>query len=182
MFSLLAVVALGVLYEWLRVFSAGVDRRIALTLAAKDKGKSRGAVSGRSTPDEESSEGVGLLSGARVFQPGYVGVLTPKSFTYAESWSRVPVPVTARALRASLYGATIFLSFFLMLIFMTYNVSLPLPHHSIQLLSLLPNVNQAYLIVAVVVGAAIGNYVFSPTLDVDAVLSGGANGKSMACH
>lgn len=35
---------------------------------------------------------------------------------------RTPVPLVSRAIRASLYGATVFLSFFLMLVFMTYNV------------------------------------------------------------
>ena len=36
---------------------------------------------------------------------------------------RTPLPFTARVTRASLYGAQVFLSFFLMLVFMTYNVS-----------------------------------------------------------
>lgn len=36
--------------------------------------------------------------------------------------SRYKVPAPARALRAALYGSTVFLSFFLMLVFMTYNV------------------------------------------------------------
>lgn len=35
---------------------------------------------------------------------------------------RTPVPFVARASRALLYGASVFLSFFLMLVFMTYNV------------------------------------------------------------
>ena len=35
---------------------------------------------------------------------------------------RTPVPPVSRTLRAALYGATVFLSFFLMLVFMTYNV------------------------------------------------------------
>lgn len=69
-FSCLIVVALGVFYEWLRAFSATVDRRIALALAAKDKGKTHGAVSGGSTPEVESSEEVGLLSAARALKAG----------------------------------------------------------------------------------------------------------------
>jgi len=62
-----------------------------------------------------------------------------------------------------LYGATIFLSFFLMLVFMTYN---------------------AYLILSVVLGAAIGHYIFGTEMNVEAVLSGGGavSGKTMACH
>jgi hypothetical protein len=41
---------------------------------------------------------------------------------------------------------------------------------------------QAYLILAVVVGAALGHYMFNPAMNPEAVLSGGASGKGMACH
>lgn len=41
--------------------------------------------------------------------------------------SRTPVPLFARILRAVLYGASVFVSFFLMLVFMTYNVCPPYP-------------------------------------------------------
>lgn len=44
------------------------------------------------------------------------------TYEYRHPSSRTPVPPITRALRAALYGATVFLSFFLMLIFMTYNV------------------------------------------------------------
>ena len=44
-------------------------------------------------------------------------------------------------------------------------------------------VHQAYLILATVVGAAIGHYVFSPDMDIEAVLAGASGGnKGMACH
>ena len=41
---------------------------------------------------------------------------------------------------------------------------------------------QAYLILATVVGAALGHFVFSSHMDIDAVLSGGSDSKGMACH
>jgi solute carrier family 31 (copper transporter), member 1 len=41
---------------------------------------------------------------------------------------------------------------------------------------------QAYLILAVVLGASIGHFVFGATMDVEAVLAGGDSGKGMACH
>ncbi len=41
---------------------------------------------------------------------------------------------------------------------------------------------QAYLILAVVVGASIGHFVFSAEMDVEAVLGSGESGKGMACH
>jgi copper transporter 1 len=71
------------------------------------------------------------------------------------------VPAVPRALRAAVYGGTVFISFFLMLVFMTYN---------------------AYLIAAVVVGASLGHYVFGSTLNADAILADSTGGKGMACH
>jgi hypothetical protein len=70
--SMAAIVALGVLYEWLRVFQGTVDRRIARRMLAAGKGKGRGpSLSGRSTPEAERSEDAGLLGGVRAsLKPG----------------------------------------------------------------------------------------------------------------
>ncbi|KDQ55832.1 hypothetical protein JAAARDRAFT_37253 [Jaapia argillacea MUCL 33604] len=144
--SFFIILALGVLYEWLRVLQTRLDRRIALGLKReRAKGPVRaGSGSGRNSPDE-APEDTGLLTGRR----------TGKG-------SDIPVPLAPRALRALAYATTVFLSFFLMLVFMTYN---------------------AYLILAVVIGAGIGNYMFNSHMDVDSVLAGGAGaGKTMACH
>ncbi|EIN11437.1 copper transporter [Punctularia strigosozonata HHB-11173 SS5] len=144
-FSFFIIVALGAFYEWLRMFQTTVDKRIALSMTAKGKGRG-GLVSGELPEnDGDAAEEDGLLTGRRVSKAECV----------------TPIPPAARALRSFLYGATVFLSFFLMLVFMTYN---------------------AYLILAVVVGAALGHYVFNPAMDPEAVLSGGASGKGMACH
>jgi len=141
--SCLAIVFLGIFYEWLREAQKNLDRRIAAQLSAQGKGKARVSVSLTGDVDGEEE---GLLTGLR-------GVKGANGTT---------IPPAARVSRALLYGATVFLSFFLMLVFMTYN---------------------AYLIAATVVGAAIGHYIFSPTMDVEAVLAGGiAGGKGMACH
>ena len=59
--SCLAVVALGVLYEWLRVAQRALDRRIAVRLVEQGKGK-RTVRSGRNSPDVDS-EGAALLTG-----------------------------------------------------------------------------------------------------------------------
>ncbi|KAJ7217751.1 copper transporter [Mycena pura] len=139
--SCLAIVALGVFYEYLRAFSKSLDKRIAAALVASGKGKTR-AASGRSSP--ASDEDAVLLTGRRVFKIASTGT---------------PVPPLLRILRAALYGATVFLSFFLMLVFMTYN---------------------AYLIFATVFGAALGHYIFGGTINIDALLS--EDSKSMACH
>ncbi|KAF9244898.1 copper transporter [Melanogaster broomeanus] len=132
--SFVVIVLLGVLYEYLRVLQQSVDAKIGEKLS---KGKRAASpVSGRSTP--ERGEDAALLGGRRVKQAGYV------------------VPTHYRALRAGLYGASVFLSFFLMLVFMTYN---------------------AYLIFAVIVGAAIGHYAFGGFVNFD-----NTSGKGMSCH
>ncbi|KAJ7680646.1 Ctr copper transporter family-domain-containing protein [Mycena polygramma] len=138
--SCIAIVALGVFYEYLRAFQKSLDTRIALSLVESGKGKRPASRSGRSSPDEDA----GLLTGRRLFKIASTGT---------------PVPVLLRALRAGLYGATVFLSFFLMLVFMTYN---------------------AYLIFATVFGAALGHFIFGSTINIDAILSD--ESKSMACH
>ena len=63
-FSCIAIVALGVLYEWLREAQTIADRRIAATLSAQGKGKGRtdAPVSGRSSPGFDHEE-TGLLTG-----------------------------------------------------------------------------------------------------------------------
>lgn len=136
-FSCLAIVALGIFYEYLRSFSKALDYRLAVSLS---KGKRKGTRSGRSSPEDDHEE-AGLLSGRLLkTSPG------------------TSVPFTSRVIRAVVYGATVFLSFFLMLVFMTYN---------------------AYLILATVLGASIGHYIFSGTINLDAVLG---DSKGMACH
>ncbi|RXW20283.1 hypothetical protein EST38_g5584 [Candolleomyces aberdarensis] len=150
--SCIAIVLLCVFHEWLRVFQRKVDYRIALALQKAHSGPGSSGRrspspnrSGRSSP-EGNLEDAGLLSGRRLLNTYLTGV---------------PVPQTSRILRASIYGATVFISFFLMLVFMTYN---------------------AYLIAATVFGAALGHYIFGATMNPDTILSDGSQGKGMACH
>jgi len=144
--SFLAIILISLGYEYLRAYQRSVDRRIALALSST-KGRRKSPVSGRSTPEQSGPdvEVAGLLSGR------------PKKL----SANCTPVPLYPRVFRAVLYGAQVFVSFFLMLVFMTYN---------------------AYLILAVVLGASIGHFVFGAALDVDAILAGGDLSKGMACH
>ncbi|KAK0505169.1 copper transporter [Armillaria luteobubalina] len=135
--SCLAIVALGVFYEYLRALQETVDARIAASLS-KGKQCRRSRSSSRAS---EAAEDALLLSGRVLGKPS----------------TGVPVPPLHRALRATLYGVTVFLSFFLMLVFMTYN---------------------AYLIFAVVVGAVIGHYVFGGELNLGTL----GEDKGMACH
>lgn len=135
-FSFFTIVALGVLYEWLRVVQKRLDVNIATRMVAETP-----SLSGRSSPHREDESLMGR------------GVAKRKGKTV--------VPPIPRILRALLYGANVFLSFFLMLVFMTYN---------------------AYLILAVVVGAAFGYYIFESEMDVEGVLAGASGVKGMACH
>ena len=68
--SFLAIVALGVLYEWLRAFARGVDKRVARGIVKNEKGKSSASASGRVSPtaNEDGEEDSGLLTGRRVFK------------------------------------------------------------------------------------------------------------------
>jgi len=131
--SFLALVLLSVLFEYLRLFQRNVDARIQEHVS-KGKRAASPPQSGRSTPSREREELTGLLNGVRRAR-------------------RTTIPVHYRTLRAGLYGVSVLLSCFLMLVFMTYN---------------------AYLIFAVVAGAAIGHYLFSGFVEPD--------GKGMACH
>jgi copper transporter 1 len=83
------------------------------------------------------------------------------------------VPPLYRALRAVLYGASVGLSFFLMLVFMTYNVCLTAYFLDTDRFVCA----QAYLIFAVILGAAVGHYILGGTIEP----SGPAD-KGMACH
>lgn len=85
---------------------------------------------------------------------------------------RAAIPVHYRTLRAVLYGASVFLSCFLMLVFMTYNVRRQKGFFVVS--SVFENPSQAYLIFAVVAGAAIGHYLYSGFVEPDS--------KGVSCH
>lgn len=140
-FSFLAVVALGMLYEYLRVFSRDFDKRIGVKLRTRNGRRTPLTASGHSSPERrgDDAEETGLLNGLRVARK--------QGFA---------VPPLYRVMRAVLYGASVGLSFFLMLVFMTYN---------------------AYLILAVVLGAAVGHYILGDTIEPT-----GPADKGMACH
>jgi len=154
--SFFVIIALGVLYEYLREVQKTVDRRIAAGLRGSGAERARGSRSGSRARREASSSPEGLS------EVEDSGLLTGRRALKRASGCGTPVPLVLRIIRAILYGVTVLLSFFLMLVFMTYN---------------------AYLILAVVAGAALGHFIFGKEIDVEGVLSGGgAGGKGMACH
>jgi copper transporter 1 len=197
--SFLVIVALGVLYEYLREVQKDVDRRIAVGLRASgaERVSRTGSREGRGGREGSSEvEDAGLLTGRRVLKKAGGGYVSTYSIWYFHASvkcklilhaRRTSVPLVARATRAILYGACVFLSFFLMLVFMTYNVgvlapSLLTPCSRTHARTHSPSLWQAYLIIAVVIGAALGHFIFGSTIDVEGVLSGDAGGKGMACH
>ncbi|KIM26969.1 hypothetical protein M408DRAFT_330333 [Serendipita vermifera MAFF 305830] len=139
--SFLAIVALGCSYEWLRDLQRRYDRKVAIELINSGKGKNA----------------VSQNTGAIVLQADEDELIPLVS----KATQGIPVPLTARVTRAVLYGASVFVSFFLMLVFMTYN---------------------AYLILATVIGAVMGHYLYGAQMDPDAVLGGGITSKGMSCH
>lgn len=70
------------------------------------------------------------------------------------------LPLNLRLIRAGLYAVTVAISFWLMLVAMTYNT---------------------YLFSSIVVGAFFGHVIYEDEMDVGAVLSG-TGGKGLACH
>ncbi|KAF9050151.1 Ctr copper transporter family-domain-containing protein [Panaeolus papilionaceus] len=141
--SCVAIVALCVFHEYLRVFQRKLDVHIALALRAQSPRARSRSHSRRSSPDAGGEES-GLLNSRAL-----------------KASTGTCVPFVSRALRATVYGSTVFISFFLMLVFMTYN---------------------AYLVFSVVFGAALGHYIFGSTINVDAILNDSDEGKGMACH
>ena len=121
--SFLAIILISLVYEYLREYQRTVDRRIALVLSRKARGK--GSVSGRSTPEQSGPEveEAGLLTGSLKVSTWYAPLLLHFRNVVSSSLS-TPVPLYPRILRATLYGVQVFVSFFLMLVFMTYNVGL----------------------------------------------------------
>ena len=128
--SFIAIIFISVGYEYLRAYQRTVDRHIALALC-RGKGRDKSPVSGRNSPELSGPdvEEAGLLSGRPKKLSARYGVtscaLAVKSLRLTFVSPSTPVPFYPRLLRAVLYGVQIFVSFFLMLVFMTYNVGPP---------------------------------------------------------
>lgn len=133
--SFLIIVLLGITYEWLRKLQRALDVQTAQRVTKVNPPVSLSNGSGGAADEQDST----LLGAA------------PKLY---------PVPQAARVRRAALYGISTFLSFFLMLVFMTYN---------------------AYLIAAVVIGAAVGHYMYGATIEAEAILAGTPGAKGVSC-
>ncbi|KZT57797.1 Ctr-domain-containing protein [Calocera cornea HHB12733] len=132
--SFIAILLLGLLFEYLRVLQVKMEKRIAASMV-RERGVEHAP--GTESPGEEA------LLLARASRMGVA-----------------KVAIYPRIIRACLYASSTALSAFLMLVFMTYN---------------------AYLILAVVLGAGIGQFIFEANIDPEAVLFG-VNTKGAVCH
>ncbi|KAL7410226.1 Ctr copper transporter family-domain-containing protein [Mrakia frigida] len=130
--SCLVVALMAFGYELLQSKINIYNRRVATSLVLNYPSTSSGTASGRASP-EIGSFPVGMS---------------------------VSLPSSVRLIRASSYAFSVFISFFLMLVFMSYN---------------------GYLIGATIVGAGIGHWTYNREMDPLAVLGGSAS-KGSTCH
>ncbi|EFP76688.1 uncharacterized protein PGTG_02149 [Puccinia graminis f. sp. tritici CRL 75-36-700-3] len=142
--SLLFVIAVG--YEYLRLASNRFERMIQVKLSG---GASKRALS----PPRRVSSNENLIDNpaASLVDGSNLSLINPK----LASWGQISVPRSIQLTRSLFYVSNVALSFFLMLVVMTYN---------------------AQIILAVLAGAFVGHFVFHREI------SFGQPDKGMACH
>ncbi|WVQ93839.1 hypothetical protein IAU59_000917 [Kwoniella sp. CBS 9459] len=150
--SCMAVILISLFYSYLLHSIKAYDRRIALNIYQTSQPNRR----------ESSVPGLGGLSSRR--ESSLVPPV-PAGYNTVESGALNKMGVTklslqTRLTRGGLYAISVAISFWLMLVAMTYNT---------------------YLFGSIVVGAFLGHVLYEDEMDVGSVLSGG-NGKGLACH
>ncbi|ODQ52307.1 Ctr copper transporter [Saitoella complicata NRRL Y-17804] len=139
--SFVAVVFMGMSYEWLRRVARSYDAYCAKLVGEGDGRKRRDSV------PKPASGSVG--------HEGSVGVEEEESVFGGVAWRKGGrVNSQRHMIRALLYAMQVSVSFFLMLVFMTYN---------------------AYFILAVTLGAFLGFYIFQQDTGI-------SSQRGMACH
>ncbi|WWC58084.1 uncharacterized protein I303_100619 [Kwoniella dejecticola CBS 10117] len=145
--SCIAVIAISFGYSTLLHSIKTFDRRIALSLYQTSAPNRRESV---------HPNGVRRESSIPPAQSGYSavegGALAKAGVTR--------LSLSTRLTRAALYAISVGLSFWLMLVAMTYNT---------------------YLFMSIIVGAFLGHVMYEAEIDVGSVLAGG-NSKGLACH
>ncbi|OCF38628.1 solute carrier family 31 (copper transporter), member 1 [Kwoniella heveanensis CBS 569] len=149
--SCLAVILISLFYSYLLHSIKSYDRRIALNIYQTSQPNRR----------ESSVPGLG---GSSVRRESLIPP-SPAGYNTVESGALNKMGVTklslqTRLARGGLYAVSVAISFWLMLVAMTYNT---------------------YLFGSIVVGAFLGHILYEDEMDVGSVLSGG-NGKGLACH
>ncbi|SNX85016.1 related to CTR2 - Protein involved in copper transport [Melanopsichium pennsylvanicum] len=171
--SLTFIAFCGVIYEYLRLYIRTIDSRLARTspcssLASTHRRRASLLLptsNPGSASSSTSSNGGGLgigerRSGAKRRSLGGTRVMVGR-----EAGGRWINPLeTSRRVqlwRSTLYATSVGISFVLMLIAMTFN---------------------AWVILAIVVGAGLGHYWFNRDVSSTSALLGGADDKGLACH
>lgn len=163
LYTSLAIIALvGVLYEWLRLYIRRLDAQIAHSVMGAGKGQHRRRASVLPTSLHHASTGdaAGLARGGRSGSPSRsIASASSKS----SGWSRklgltstLPISQRAQARRSILYALSVFISFLLMLVAMSFN---------------------GWIIGAIVAGAGMGHYWFNR--DLSSLLD---DDQGLACH
>ncbi|ODN75948.1 hypothetical protein L202_05929 [Cryptococcus amylolentus CBS 6039] len=148
--SCLIIIAISLFYSYLLHYIKQYDRQVAYNVYSSQQS---GSASRRDSNAGASSSGAGLIppipvgyGGAETGAVGKIGV--------------TKLPLKIKITRAGLYATSVAISFWLMLVAMTYNT---------------------YLFSSIVIGAFLGHIVYEGDLDVGAVL-GGTGTKGLACH
>ncbi|CAO1621263.1 unnamed protein product [Sympodiomycopsis kandeliae] len=150
--SLLIIVLLGIFYEWLRLALRRLDRVILGAEATRRR------IKGKRLPSNRTRVAASTSMDSPLSQDSSNGINVAQLF----SIPKLTLPRTSQLLRSSGYALSVTLSFFLMLLFMTYN---------------------SYVISAVVLGAAIGHYLFQrPESNIEEEQEEEEEDRGMSCH
>ncbi|WRT63669.1 uncharacterized protein IL334_000592 [Kwoniella shivajii] len=154
--SCILVVVISFGYSTLLHSIKSLDRKIALSLYQT------------SVPNRRVDSHSNLNSSSNVNSRRESSIVPPvgNGYSVVESGALTKVGMTklslqTRMIRASLYALSVGISFWLMLVAMTYNT---------------------YLFLSIIIGAFLGHISYESEIDVGAVLGGGGNGKGLACH
>ncbi|WVR03460.1 hypothetical protein IAU60_000451 [Kwoniella sp. DSM 27419] len=157
--SCLAIVLISLFYSYLLHYIKNYDKRIALNIYQTSQPNRRESIvpsmtGGLAVP------GTGTTSRRESLIPP-----SPAGYSAIESGALNKIGLTrlslqTRLARGALYAISVSISFWLMLVAMTYNT---------------------YLFASIVIGAFLGHVLYEGDMDVGTVLSGGG-GKGLACH
>lgn len=148
-FYLLFLIALSILFEYTRLATLSADRALRSTLRRQTFPLAPSSLPPRHPSPSPSSLRPSPIS--PTYPADHESLLGPAASLGAgagKRWGSVRLPVGLQARRSAFYVANMALSFYLMLVVMSYN---------------------AWLIGAMLVGAGVGHFVFTREFDLDSV-------------
>ncbi|WWD22372.1 hypothetical protein CI109_106863 [Kwoniella shandongensis] len=154
--SCLIVILISLFYSYLLHYTKQYDRQIALTIYTSNTTNNSSLANRRESSIPNSRRESSLIPPV---PSGYQSVVTVEGGA-ANRIGITRLSLLTRVTRAGLYAISVAISFWLMLVAMTYNT---------------------YLFSSIVIGAFLGHVLYEGEIDVGSVLSGGA-AKGLACH